>query len=83
MQDSPYSKFMYNLINYKQLKNGYRWRNDSTLSLNEFIKKAIEEDAGCSWTKKCIMPGVGNFFIETAHILRKIFKTKYKHIYKL
>lgn len=83
MQDSLYSKFMFSLINYKQLKIAYKWGGDYTLSLNEFIKKAIDEGAGCLWTKLCITPLIGNLFIETAHILRKIFKSKYKRHFML
>ena len=73
-----YSNFLFNLINYKQLKNGYIWGNDNTLTLNEFIQKAIDENAGCYYTKLCISRG-GKFFIELAHILRKIFKSNYKN----
>ncbi len=83
MLDSLYSKFMFSLINYKQLKIAYKWGGDYTLSLNEFIQKAIDEGAGCLWTKLCITPLIGNLFIETAHILRKIFKSKYKRHFML
>lgn len=78
MQDSLYSKFMFNLINYKQLKIAYYWGHDFTLSLEEFVQKAIDADAGCTWTKLCIIPVAGKLFIEIAHFLRKFFKTKYK-----
>ncbi len=81
MNKTLYSKFMYNLINYKQLKCAYVWGRDNTLSLNEFIQKAIDENAGCLWTKFCITPYIGGLFIETAHILRKIFKTNYKRVF--
>lgn len=83
MQKSAYSMFMYNLINYKQLKNAYIWGKDNTLSLNEFVQKAVDEGAGCFWTEKCINPKFGKIFIETAHILRKIFKTQYKYVPKV
>ena len=46
-------------------------------------QKAIDENAGCKWTKLCIIPVVGKLFIETAHILRKFFKTKYKRVFYL
>lgn len=77
MQRNWYSIFLFNLINYKQLKCGYVWGNDNTLSLNEFIQKAIDEGAGCFYTKLCISK-FGCFFIEVAHILRKIFKSTCK-----
>ena len=83
MQDCLYSKFMFNIINYKQLRVAYVWGRDFTLSLEEFIQKAIDEDAGCEWTKLCIIPVVGKLFIEAAHILRKFFKTKYKRVFYL
>ena len=83
MQDCLYSKFMFNIINYKQLRIAYFWGRDFTLSLEEFIQKAIDEGAGCEWTKLCIIPVVGKLFIETAHILRKFFKTKYKRVFYL
>ena len=41
MNESLYSKFMYNLINYKQLRTAYFWGHDFTLSLNEFIDKGV------------------------------------------
>lgn len=81
MQDSCYSRFMYNLINYKQLRVAYIWGRDFTLSLREFIQKAIDEGAGCEWTKLCILPVIGNVFVEIAHVLRKFFKTQYKRIF--
>lgn len=83
MQDCWYSKFMYNIINYKQLRVAYLWGRDFTLSLEEFIQKAIDEGAGCEWTRLSILPVVGKIFVEIAHILRKFFKTKYKRIFKL
>ena len=83
MNESLYSKFMYNLINYKQLRTAYFWGHDFTLSLNEFIDKAISEDAGCYWTKLCTIPYLGVLFIETAHILRKFFKTTYKRVFSI
>lgn len=83
MQDSMYSKFMFNLINYKQLRIAYFWGRDFTLSLEEFIQKAIDEGGGCEWTRLCILPVAGKIFIEIAHILRKFFKTKYKRVFYL
>ena len=82
MQDCWYSKFMFNIINYKQLRIAYFWGRDFTLSLEEFIQKAIDEGAGCEWTRLCILPVVGKIFVEIAHILRKFFKTRYKRILK-
>ena len=82
MQRNWYSKFLFNLINYKQLKSGYVWGKDETLSLNEFIQKAIDEGAGCFYTKLCISK-CGKLFIEFAHILRKVFKTRYKRNFRL
>lgn len=76
MEKNWYSRFLFNLINYKQLKNAYVWGKDSSLTLNEFIQKAIDKGAGCNYTKRCISKG-GKFYIELAHILRKIFKTNY------
>ena len=78
MQNNWYEKFMYNLINYKQLKQAYVWNNTNELSLNEFIQKAIDEGAGCKWTELCLHPIYGKFFIRLAYWLRKIFKSKYK-----
>lgn len=74
MQRNWYSNFLFNLINYKQLKCGYVWGRDYSLSLNEFIQKAVDEGAGCFYTRLCISK-CGCFFIEIAHILRKIFKS--------
>ena len=81
MQDCWYSKLMYNLINYKQLMRAYEWGRDYTLSLNEFISKAIDEGAGCKWTELCILPIVGKIFVELAHIARKFLKTTYKRVF--
>ncbi len=83
MYDSVYSIFMYNLINFKQLRNAYFWGHDFTMSLEEFIEQAINEDAGCIWTRLCIIPYLGVIFRETAHILRKFFKTQYKRVFNL
>lgn len=54
MQDSVYEKFMFNLINYKQLKCAYDWNKTNELSLKEFIKQAIEQGADCKRTELCI-----------------------------
>lgn len=83
MSDTLYSKFMYNLINYKQLKDAYFEGRDFTIDLNEFIHLAIKEDAGCTWTKLCTIPYLGFVFQEVASFLRNIFKTKYKRIFSL
>lgn len=83
MQNSWYSKLMYNITNYKQLRRAYEWGRDYTLSLNEFIAKAIEDGGGCEWTKLCILPFVGKIFIEIAHIARKFLKTPYKRVFSL
>lgn len=77
MKRNWYSYFLFSLINYKQLKSGYVWSKDYTLSLNEFIQKAIDEEAGCFYTKLCISK-FGKLFIEIAHILRKLIKSNYK-----
>lgn len=76
MDKKRYTNFLFNLINYKQLRNAYIWRKDNSLSLNEFIQKAIDEGAGCNYTKLCISKG-GSFYIGLAYILRKIFKSNY------
>lgn len=73
MYKSLYHKILYNLINYKQLKKAYEWGRDYTLSFNDFVQKAIDDGAGCYWTKLCISP-CGKLFIEIAHILRKFIK---------
>ena len=78
MQGSFYSKFMFNIINYKQLKCAYIWGKDYTLSFEDFVQKALNEGAGCKWTELSLYKYYGKFFIELAHILRKIFKSKYK-----
>ena len=83
MNHSMYSKFMYNLINYPQLRSAYFRGHDFTISLNEFINRAISENAGCYWTKLCTIPYLGIIFIETAHVLRKFFKTTYKRVFSL
>lgn len=83
MDESVYSKFMYNLVNYKQLKTAYFWGRDFTLDLSEFIDLAIRENAGCFWTRLCTIPYFGIIFRETAHILRKFFKTTYKRVFTL
>lgn len=83
MQDCLYSKFMFNLINYKQLRISYFWGRDFTISLEEFMQKAINDGGGCEWTRLCILPFVGKIFVEIAHILRKFFKTRYKRVFTI
>lgn len=77
MSRNWYSNFLFNLINYKQLKCAYIWGKDYTLTLNEFIKKAIDEGAGCKYTQLCISQ-FGTIFIELAHIFRKFLKSNYR-----
>lgn len=77
MQNNLYSGLLFSLINYKQLKNAYEWGKDYTLSLKDFIQKAINEGAGCEYTQLCISE-CGWLFVEIAHILRKFLKPHYK-----
>ena len=77
MDEKFYSKFMFNIINYKQLKTAYFQGRDFSLSLSEFIDYAIKKDAGCISAKLCTIPYLGLFFRGLARALRKAFKTQY------
>lgn len=81
MDESLYSKFMFNLINYSQLRTAYFNKRDFTLSLNEFLNLAIKENAGCFWTRLSAIPYLGILFREIAQILRQFFKTTYKRVF--